>query len=206
MIDLRRLRALRELADRGTIAATADALHLTPSAVSQQLAALERDVGQPLLEPNGRTVRLTPAATAVLAHADVLFSEVERMDATLAGLAGGSLGEVRVGAFATGIRALVVPAVGLLRDRIPGLKLTIRDIESPEGFDAIALGELDVGVSMNHARAPRHDDARFARHELMRDVLDLALPAGHPLADGDVELSDLAAEPWIVPPVGWSCE
>jgi DNA-binding transcriptional LysR family regulator len=206
MIDLRRLRALRELADRGTIAATADALHLTPSAVSQQLSALEREVGQPLLEPNGRSVRLTPAATAVLAHADVLFSEVERMDATLAGLAAGALGEIRVGAFATGIRGLVVPAVGLLRERVPGLKLTIRDIESPEVFDAIALGELDIGLSMEHAGAPRHDDERFARHELMRDILDLALPAGHPLADRDVELGDLASEAWIVPPVGWSCE
>jgi DNA-binding transcriptional LysR family regulator len=206
MVDLRRLRALRELADRGTIAATADALHLTPSAVSQQLTVLEREVGQPLLEPNGRTVRLTPAATAVLVHADALFSEVERMDATLAALAGGSLGEVRVGAFATGIRGLVVPAVGLLRDRVPGLKLTIRDIESPQVFDAIALGELDIGLSMEHAGAPRHDDERFARHELMRDVLDLALPTGHALADREVELSDLAAEPWIVPPVGWSCE
>ena len=75
MIDLRRLRALRELADRGTIAATADALHLTPSAVSQQLAALEREVGQPLLEPNGRT-RAPHAGRRARssAHADALFS------------------------------------------------------------------------------------------------------------------------------------
>ena len=87
MIELRRLRALRELADRGTIAAAADALHLTPSAVSQQLAALEQEVGQALLAPNGRTVRLTPAAQAILSHADAVFSELERMDATLAELA-----------------------------------------------------------------------------------------------------------------------
>jgi DNA-binding transcriptional LysR family regulator len=206
MIDLRRLRTLRELADRGTLAATADALHLTSSAVSQQLAVLEREVGQPLLEPNGRTVRLTPAARAVLAHADALFSEVERMDATLAGLADGALGEVRVGAFATGIRGLVVPAVALLRERVPRLRLTIRDIESPQVFDALALGELDIGVSMEHAKAPRQDDERFVRHELMRDVLDLAVPAGHRLAGGDIELSDLAGEQWIVPPEGWSCE
>src|SRR4051812_43321872 len=181
MIDLRRLRALRELADRGTIAATADALHLTPSAVSQQLSALEREVGQRLLEPNGRTVRLTPAATAVLAHADVLFSEVERMDATLARLSDGSLGEVRVGAFATGIRGLVVPAVRLLGGRARGLTLSIQDSEPPQVSDMIALGELDIALSMEHAGAPRRDDDRFARHELMRDVLDLALPAGHPL-------------------------
>jgi len=206
MIDLRRLRALRELADRGTIAATADALHLTPSAVSQQLSALEREIGQPLLEPNGRTVRLTSAATAVLAHADVLFSEVERMDATLASLAGGAVGTVRVGAFATAIRGLVVPAVGLLRETSPGLHLAIRDVESPDVFDAIALGELDVGVSMEHAGAPGSDDERFARFELMRDVLDVAVPTDHPLATREPTLPDLAGEPWIAPPEGWSCD
>jgi DNA-binding transcriptional LysR family regulator len=206
MIDLRRLRTLRELADRGTIAATADALHLTSSAVSQQLAVLEREVGQPLLEPNGRSVRLTAAARAVLDHADALFSEVERMDATLAALAEGGTGTIRVGAFSTAIRGLLAPAVGLLRERHPGLQLAIRDVESPEVFDAIALGELDLGVSMEHARAPGRDDERFARFELMRDVLDVALPIGHPLAAADVELSDLAKEPWIAPPEGWSCD
>jgi DNA-binding transcriptional LysR family regulator len=206
MVDLRRLRALRELADRGTIAATADALHLTPSAVSQQLAVLEREVGQPLLEPNGRTVRLTPAATAVLAHADALFSEVERMDATLAALAGGAAGTVRVGAFATAIRGLVVPAVARLRETSPGLELVIRDVESPEVFDAVALGEMDVGISMEHSGAPGRDDERFARFELMRDVLDVAVPAGHELADGDAQLTDLAGERWIAPPEGWSCD
>ena len=206
MIDLRRLRALRELADRGTIAATADALHLTPSAVSQQLAALERDVGQPLLEPNGRTVRLTPAATAVLAHADALFSEVERMDATLAALAGGAVGDVRVGAFSTAIRGLIVPAVALLHERTPGLRPVVRDLEAPEVFDAIALGDLDVGISMEHGRAPARDAERVARFDLMRDVLDVALPADHALAGDDLELHQLADEEWIVPPDGWSCE
>jgi DNA-binding transcriptional LysR family regulator len=206
MIDLRRLRALRELSDRGTIAATADALHLTPSAVSQQLAVLEREVGQPLLEPNGRTVRLTPAATAVLAHADALFSEVERMDATLAALAGGAVGDVRTGAFSTAIRGLVVPVVAMLRERSPGLRLVVRDLEAPEVFDAIALGDLDVGISMDHSSAPSRDDERFARFDLMRDILDVALPAEHPLACREIELRDLADEDWIVPPDGWSCE
>jgi DNA-binding transcriptional LysR family regulator len=206
MIDLRRLRTLRELADRGTLAATADALHLTPSAVSQQLAALEREVGQALLEPNGRTVRLSPAAHAVLAHADTLFSEVERMDATLAALAEGAAGEVRVGAFATGIRGLLVPAVELLRDRVPGLRLAISDVESPQVFDELARGELDIGLSMEHAGAPSRDDERFARFDLMRDVLDVALPDSHPLTSGEVELRDFAREPWIAPPEGWSCD
>ena len=206
MVDLRRLRTLRELADRGTIAATADALHLTSSAVSQQLAVLEREVGQSLLEPNGRTVRLTAAARAVLAHADALFSEVERMDATLAALAEGAVGEVQIGAFATAIRGIVVPAIHLLHERSPGLELVVRDLESPELFDLVALGELDVGISMEHSGAPSRDDERFARYELTRDLLDVALPEDHALAGGDVELRDLAPETWIAPPVGWSCD
>ena len=206
MVDLRRLRTLRELADRGTIAATADALHLTPSAVSQQLATLEREVGQPLLEPNGRGVRLTPAAQAILAHADALFSEVERMDATLAALAGGAAGEVRVGSFSTGIRGLIVPAVRRLQEQVPDLRVTIRDVEAPEVFDALALGDLDVGISMEHGGAPGRDDERFARFDLLRDVLDVALPDDHPLAGAAITLADFAGEPWVAPPEGWSCD
>src|SRR5947208_4337607 len=107
MIDLRRLRALRELADRGTIAATADALHLTPSAVSQQLAALEREVGHPLLEPAGRSVQLAPAAHLVLEHADALFAQLERLEGDLAAQDGEPLGELRVAGFPTALAGLL---------------------------------------------------------------------------------------------------
>ncbi len=96
VLDVRRLRALRALADRGTIAAAADVLGLTPSAVSQQLAALEREVGRPLLEPAGRSVRLTAAARVLLEHADGLFAQLERLDADLASH-DASGGVVRVG-------------------------------------------------------------------------------------------------------------
>jgi DNA-binding transcriptional LysR family regulator len=207
MVDLRRLRALRELAGRGTIAATADALHLTPSAVSQQLAALEREVGQPLLEPNGRTVRLTPAAQAVLGHADAVFSELERMDATLAALSAGEQGRVRIGSFATGIRGLVVPAVLALRERAPDVEVVIEDAEAPLVFDLLARGALDLAISMECESAPAPDDPRFERLALMSDVLDVALPGDHPLAGSDVvRLADLAGEPFVAPPRGWSCD
>ena len=207
MIDLRRLRALRELANRGTIAAAADALYLTPSAVSQQLAALEQQVGQPLLIPNGRTVRLTPAAEAVLGHADAVFSELERMDATLAALAGGERGRVRIGSFATGIVGLVVPAVGLVRERRRRSSCRYRSTRAPKVFHVLARGELDLGLSIESDTAPRHDDERFTRIPLMRDVLDVALPLDHPLANKSaVPLAALASEPFVAPPRGWSCE
>jgi len=207
MVELRRLRALRELADRGTIAAAADALHLTPSAVSQQLSALEAEVGQPLLIPTGRTVRLTPAAEAVLQHADALFSELERMDATLAALAGGEQGRIRIGSFATGIRGLIVPALRILRERCPGIEVVVNDVESPEVFRLLARGEVDLALSMQSDSAPSRDDERFTRLELMSDVLDVAVPRDHPLARRpDVSLAALAGEPFVAPPRGWSCD
>jgi len=207
MVDLRRLRALRELADRGTIAAAADALHLTASAVSQQIAALEREVGQLLIEPDGRRVRLTPAARVLLSHADAVFAQLELLRADLDAHAAGEVGEVRVGAFATAISGLVVPATVRLRERAPGVSVLITDAEAPEAFLGLARRELDVAVSMESPSAPQADDPRFTRVALMADVLDAALPVDHPLAGAErVPLADLAAEPWVAPPVGWSCE
>jgi DNA-binding transcriptional LysR family regulator len=207
MVDLRRLRALRELADRGTIAAAADALHLTPSAVSQQLAALEREVGQPLLEPDGRGVRLTPAARVLLAHGDALFAQLELLRADLDAHAVGDAGEVRVGGFATSLAGLVLPAATLLADRAPGVRVCIEEAESPHCFLALGQHEFDVVLSMEAEGVPPVDDARFFRRPLLADILDVALPEAHPLADEqEVELAALAGETWIAPPAGWTCE
>src|SRR5918997_282759 len=110
MLDLRRLRLLRELEARGTIAAVADALQFTPSAVSQQLAVLEREAGVPLLARAGRGVRLTDAAVVLVRHAEELLAGVERAEADLAAAAGAVTGVVRVGAFQTASLSLVLPA------------------------------------------------------------------------------------------------
>src|SRR3954454_9542448 len=107
VVDLRRLRALRAVADHGTLAAAADALHLTPSAVCQQLAALEREVGQALLEPAGRTVPLTGAARVLLEHANALFAQLERLEGDLAARRDEPLGEIRVGGFPTALAGLL---------------------------------------------------------------------------------------------------
>ena len=206
MLDVRRLRALHALDQRGTIAAAADALDLTASAVSQQLSALEREVGRPLVEPDGRSVRLTTAGRLVLDHADTLFAQLERLDADLAAHdAAGGL--VRVGSFATGLRSLVVPAIEELASAAPDVAIESHELEAPEAFDLLARRELDVVISMEHDGAPRHDDARLHRRDLLVDVLDVALPAGHPLADEpDVELGALRDDGWVLPPRGWLCD
>jgi DNA-binding transcriptional LysR family regulator len=204
VLDVRRLQALRELDRHGTIAAAADALNLTASAVSQQLAALERDVGRRLLEPHGRGVRLTPAAGILLEHADVLFAQLERLDADLEADAAAG-GHVRVAAFPTAVAGLVAPAARELRHA--GIELAVTESEAPDSFRRLAAREADVVVSMEHAGAPQADDPRTYRRDLVADVMDAALPADHPLAARTgLSLRSLRAEPWVLPPVGWTCD
>jgi DNA-binding transcriptional LysR family regulator len=207
MVDVRRLRALRALADHGTLAAAADALHLTPSAVSQQLAALEREAGHRLLEPAGRSVRLTPAAIVLLRHADAVFAQLERLDSDLAAEATVAAGEMRVGAFPSAVCGLVAPAAALLRETAPRVRIAVSEAETDESVLLLGRRDIDVAVAMECSAAPQPGDARFHREPLLGDVLDAALPAGHPLAGGGpVRLAELAGEGFVAPPVGWSCD
>jgi DNA-binding transcriptional LysR family regulator len=206
MIDVRRLHTLRELADRGTIAATAQALHLTAPAVSQQLAALEREVGHQLTEPDGRRLRLTSAAHVLLGHADVIFAELERASAALSVHDREAVGSVRVGAFATALANLLAPAIRSLRSTHPGLTVTATEVEAPECFEWLVRREVDLAISMESSGAPQPGDPRFARFDLGEDPLDAALPAGHPLAGAEeLRLADLAGEPWIAGPAPTPC-
>ncbi len=205
MLDLRRLRALRAVADHGTLAAAADALHLTASAVSQQLAALEKEVGRELLEPAGRSVRLTASGRLLLEHADALFAQLERLEGDLAG--DEPCGELRVGGFPTALAGLLAPAARPLRAAAPGVTLRVQEYETPEGVAALVARDIDVVLGMECSAAPRRDDARFHREELLGDVLDAVLDSGHPLAGrARIELAELAEQQWVAPPVGWSCD
>ncbi|MFJ9526311.1 LysR family transcriptional regulator [Streptomyces cyaneofuscatus] len=196
--DVKKLRILRTLRDRGTVTATAEALLMTPSAVSQQLTNLAKQLGVELLEPQGRRVRLTDVAHLVLRHAEAVFAQLERADAELTGYLRGEAGEVRVGAFSTAVPALVVPAVRLLRaeDR-PGPDVRVREAEAAEAYELLTAGEVDLALSLA-AHAPTARDPRFSLFPLLADPLDVALPAGHPLADAPaLRLADLAADRWI---------
>ena len=163
MIDARRLRVLREVAEQGTLSAAADALHLTPSAVSQQLAALERELGQPVLERNGRGVRLTGAAEVLVGHANLVLAQLEAAAADVAAYSEGVVGTVRIAGFATALAELAAPAVAELRATHPRLVLTISEQEAPDCFRALARGDVDIAVSMASRQAPSSDDPRFHR-------------------------------------------
>ncbi|GAA3920914.1 LysR family transcriptional regulator [Actinoplanes auranticolor] len=200
-IDLRRLRLLRELRDRGTVTAVGSALHMTSSAVSQQLALLAKDVGAPLLEPHGRRVRLTDAAWLLLRHADRLFAQLELAQTELDAYVSGAAATVRVDCFTTAVPALAVPAMARLATDAPRLTLRVREADTEEALDRLLRDETDVVVGLDGE--VRADDARFTRTPLLVDPLDVILPAGHPrAATTDLCLADLAEEEWIVPPAG----
>jgi DNA-binding transcriptional LysR family regulator len=197
-LDVRKLRVLRELDERGTVGAVAEALHLTPSAVSQQLAALSREVGVPLLEPAGRRVRLTGAARVLLGHAHEIFARMEHLRADLAAYSAGETGQVRVAGFSTALTGLVLPAFARLRADRPGLAPRLREADPPASFALLTRGDADLVVGLEAARAPATSDRRFHRVPLLTDRLDVALPATHPLAGApSPRLAQLAAEPWI---------
>ncbi|MEU3822685.1 LysR family transcriptional regulator [Streptomyces sp. NPDC030392] len=206
MIDPRRLRILRAAADHRTVTAAAAALYLTPSAVSQQLAALEQETGHTLLTRSGRGVRLTPAGEILLQHANEVLAQLERAEAELAAYADGTAGEVSVAAFATGIAEVLAPAIGRLAGTHPGIRLRVRDAEGDESLPLVLDGEADLALAVEYRGAPRDGDRRLARVPLYAEPFDAVLHAGHPLAQGpEVALAALAGSDWIGQSPGNPC-
>jgi DNA-binding transcriptional LysR family regulator len=201
VLDVRKLLLLRQLQARGTVAAVAEALAYTPSAVSQALAQLQREAGVPLTERVGRRLQLTEAGERLAAHADALLARLEAAEAELQQEAGVVAGRVRLAALQTPLLSLAPPALAALRARHPDLRVELLEAEPEESLPAVALGELDVAVAEEYDHAPRRLAAGLVREELLRDRVVLALPAAHPLArDGaPVPLSALAAERWAAP-------
>ncbi|MDN3022708.1 LysR substrate-binding domain-containing protein [Streptomyces sp. S.PB5] len=198
-VDLRRLTVLRELQRRGSLARTAEALHLTPSAVSQQIAALSRELGTPLTERDGRGVRLTGQARVLLTHADAIAAQLERARADLAAYDGGGRGSVTIGCFSSGILGLLPGVLRGLRERLPDVRVDVVEAEPPDLFTALDAGQVDVAVAVDFAATPPHTDRRYSRVDLLRDAMDLVVPADHRLAGraAPVPLRELATEAWI---------
>ena len=199
MLDLRRLRLLRELEARGTIHAAARALDYTPSAISQQLAVLEREAGAPLLERTGRTLRLTDAGRLLVEHAGALLDRMEAAEAELAALvAGRPAGTVRIASFQTAFLQLVAPAVAHLAGEHPDVRVEASEIEVEEAVPALRLGHLDVVVGDEYEGVPRPVWPDLVRTTVLEEQVRLLLPAGHPLAGRDrVALDRLAGAVWV---------
>ncbi|WP_410596440.1 LysR family transcriptional regulator [Amycolatopsis sp. lyj-23] len=201
MFGLERMRALRAVATHGSVAAAAESLHVTPSGVSQQLAKLEREAGQALLEPRGRGVRLTKAGQVLAGHAERILAQVAKAKADLELLREDVIGPLRIGAIPTTVHALLPPALATLAAQHPRLAVTLHEGEAEQTVPRVLAGDLDVAVLESWTDRPAVLPSSTTRVALFSDVADLALPAGHRLAHRKaVDLSEVDDLPWI----GWT--
>jgi DNA-binding transcriptional LysR family regulator len=199
MLDLHRLRLLHELHARGTIAAVAEALRFTPSAVSQQLAVLEREAGVALLERAGRRVRLTDAALVLVGHADTLLERAELAQADLAAAAGRVAGRGRIASFQSAAFHLAVPAMQALAREAPDLRCELVEAEPEQSLPALALGDVDLVLADEWQHQPLARPAGVSREDLWRDPVHAVLPENHPVARRHrraVPLAELSRDAW----------
>lgn len=195
-MDASRLRMLRELADHGTVAAVADVLAMTPSAVSQQLKTLQREAGVTLLEPAGRRVRLTDAGQVLVGHAEQVLAALDRAQADMDSYRTTARGEVTVSFFPSGAAMLLAPLI--LGTRARGVEVIGRDIDVPAARAPQQLADVDVVVVHRDERDTTAWGPRFTSTVLLREPLDVLLPPQHPLAGkARLRLSELADQDWI---------
>ncbi|MDQ0777468.1 DNA-binding transcriptional LysR family regulator [Streptomyces aurantiacus] len=200
MIDLRRLHVLRAVEHYGTVTAAARALHLTTSAASQQVRQLARELGVDLLEPQGRGVRLTPAARSLITHADAIQARWDQAELDLRSDHDDPAGLLRVSGFPMAISVLLAPMAAHLRERHPRLFVRIQEAEVPESFDLLFEGGTDLAIVEATPRNPPLGDARFDQQPLLDDPFDLVVPDAHRLAGrARVDLAEAAREDWIAP-------
>ncbi|ALJ22260.1 LysR family transcriptional regulator [Microbacterium sp. No. 7] len=205
MLDMRRLRLLWELHARGTVTAVAEARNYSPSAVSQQLALLEREAGVALLRRTGRTLELTAAGLALVEETGHLIAGLERAEAALHRVRAEVSGTVRVAAFQTAMLTIVPPALRRLRDEHPALRVEVVQYEPGAALQETWAGGFDLVVAEQY---PGHSAVHFRgldRQPLTRDPIRLGLPArgtGDARFDAATRIEDLAELPWVMEPPG----
>jgi DNA-binding transcriptional LysR family regulator len=207
MLDVRRLRVLHAVSAYGSVTAAAAALGYSAPAVSQQLAALEREVGMRLTERAGRGLELTPAALILVGHTDALLARLDAAEADLAALRDQVAGRVAVAAFPSAAAGFVPAAWAALAGSAPQVRLDLTEMEPEESLPAVLRGETDVAVAHEYDLLPRPLDPLFERRELLSDPVLVAVPEAHPLAasDGMVPLAALGGLPFLAPRDTTSC-
>ncbi|GAA2484210.1 LysR family transcriptional regulator [Winogradskya humida] len=201
MLDVRRLHLLHDLSRLGTIAAVAQAHTYTPSAVSQQLAALEREAGVPLLRRTGRSVTFTPAGRVLAEQARTVLAALEQADAALAAVATGLSGPLRIGAYPSAVRTLLPPALVTLGREHPGLELLVTELDPAQVPDALRDRRLDVGLLNDYDVVPSPDDSTLDTVPLLDERVFLAVPEGA----GAAGLDDVRDSRWILASPGTLC-
>lgn len=204
MLDVRKLRLLRELAHRGTIAAVAQALAYTPSAVSQQLASLERETGRPLLTRTGRRVSLTPAGAVLVEHAEVILADLERAEAALAVDGEGLSGSVRLGTFTTALETVVLPAMLEIARTESDLDLSVTEVDPADVPDLLRSGDLDMALVHEYDNVPSAMGSGTELEPLLDEVVFLA-STSTPGGDGIGVIRGHVESRWIVGNPGTLC-
>jgi len=203
MLDVRRMRVLREVAVQGSFSAAAEALSFTQSAVSQQIAALERETGTILVQRNARGVKLTEAGEALVRHAEAVLARLAEAEAELEAIAGLKGGRLRMAAFESAGATLMPLAIKEFRAKHPAIELTMTLGEPEEAEPQLKSGELDLVIGFG-SRYAQEDGVE--RHFLLEDPMFLVLPREHPLVGKrNLRLADLADEAWIGGPQDCEC-
>lgn len=202
VIDVRRLRVLREVALTHSVSRAAERLGYTPSAVSQQLAALERETGSVLIERNGRGIRLTPSADVLVAHTKILFEQLERAEADLAAVADNVAGAVTITSIPTVTRTVLPRVLAVLGDRHPDLSVTLREAGPEGGLPDLVLGTTDILIGEEYdVVAPTCESGEVHRTELFCERVLLVQAARYGRNAGlRVDLESFAGRCWILPP------
>src|SRR5919202_3606684 len=204
MLDVRRMRVLREVAVRGSFSAAAEALSFTQSAVSQQIAALEREAGATLVERSARGVRLTEAGEAVVRHTEAVLARLAEAEAELEAIAGLRGGRLRSAAFESAGATLMPLAIAAFRERHPAIELSMAMLEPEDSLPQLRAGELDLALTFDSHGGAGVDG--IALQHLLDDPMYLVVPRDHPLAHRrHLRLADLAEEAWIGGPADCEC-
>ena len=212
MLNLERLRVLQAVERHGSVTAAAAELHVTTSAVSQQLTKLERESGTTLVERSGRGIRLTDAAHLLAGHASAILSMAELAQADVDARTGAVAGRLVLASLPTATRGLAAPALKQLAETHPALHVELTEADPDESIPALAQGAADLVIAHDWSNAPLATPSGLARTMLAEDLVDVAVPAAHPLAgqaaesEGRaVQLAQLGGGPWICGTPGTSC-
>lgn len=206
MLNPERLRILNAISHHGSVVGAAEALHVTTSAVSQQMAKLERETGQQLLAKLGRGVRLTEAGRLLAGHAERILSQLDLAQADLEAHRGQAVGDLLLGAFPTAARGLFPEALATLRAEHPGLRPRLTEMEPDTALPRLVRGDIDLAVVLDWYNRPLSLPAGLVQAPLLDDPADVVMPADHPLAGRKrVTLRDFAEDDWVSWPQGAFC-
>lgn len=198
MLDVRRLKVLREVAQAGSFSGAAERLFLSQSAVSQQVATLEREVGMTLLDRTHNGPVLTDAGRILVEHADAVIARLDEAERELAAIAGLDAGQLRVASFPSASATLLTSAVSEFTRHYPQVKLTVAEGEPEDTLPRLRAGEVDLALVFDYPSIPSEVDRDIERTPLLTESMYVALPTDHRLANAaKVRLSDLGDEPWL---------